>query len=463
MELKPADPPRGEAATGVGPPVLRGPTLDAVLVTQNLTSRPARVADARAEARALHALARAFDETPQAALDALMREALALCLPSGNGTTGVSLLEGQGEAALFRWTAMAGRLAQHVGGTTPRAFSPCGVCLDHDAPVLFSRPDTYFTYFLATGLPFVEGLVLPFRVDGVAAGTIWIVSHDDSHGFDAEDVRIMASLADFTGAAYAALRAREALDATARERERLLAAERSARQDAEAASRAKGSFLAMMSHELRTPLNAIGGYIDLLEMELRGPITPEQRVDLSRIRASQRHLLGLINQVLDYARIEANGLRYDLTDVPLCEALAATELLIAPQMRACGLAFVLEEVPAALAVRADGEKLQQILLNLLSNATKFTGAGGEVRVGCAAHEAAVTIAISDTGIGIAPEQLASVFEPFVQVDQRLARPHEGVGLGLAISRELARGMGGELHVQSAPGVGSTFTITLPRV
>ena len=247
-----------------------------------------------------------------------------------------------------------------------------------------------------------------------------------------------------------------------REVERLLADAERARAEAEAANLAKGEFLAVMSHELRTPLNAIGGYVELLALGVRGPVSEAQQADLARIRQSQRHLLGLINQVLNYTRIDAHALPYDLADVPASEALAAAEALVVPQARARGLALVRDCDPGDLAVRADREKLQQVLLNLLGNAIKFTDAPGEVHMCCAsAGDGRVAITVRDTGVGIAPEKLASIFEPFVQVDQRLTRPHEGVGLGLAISRELARGMGGDLLAESAPGKGSTFTLLLP--
>jgi signal transduction histidine kinase len=253
-----------------------------------------------------------------------------------------------------------------------------------------------------------------------------------------------------------------------REVERLLVESEHARGEAEMArglaeraSRAKGEFLAVMSHELRTPLNAIGGYADLMEMGLRGPITPEQRTDLARIQASQRHLLGLINQVLNYTRIETGTVQYDLVTVPVSEALAEAEALVVPQVRARGLTYVLGGCDPALRVRADREKLQQIMLNLLTNAIKFTEPGGTVRVECGTRDALVEIVVHDTGIGIAEDKLAQVFEPFVQVDQRLTRQNEGVGLGLAISRDLARGMEGDLTAQSQVGVGSRFVLTLP--
>jgi len=236
----------------------------------------------------------------------------------------------------------------------------------------------------------------------------------------------------------------------------------SAQQGAEAASRAKSDFLAIMSHELRTPLNAIGGYVELLELGIHGPVTDEQRQSLERIQQSQRHLLGLINQVLNYTRIDAGVVRYDITDVNVSEAVSAAESLVLPQMRARGLMHTPFTCDSALAVRADREKLQQVLLNLLTNAIKFTEPGGDVRISCTIGEETVAIEIADTGIGIAPEKLPSIFEPFVQVDQRHTRSHEGVGLGLAISRDLARGMGGDLVASSAPNQGSVFTLTVPR-
>jgi signal transduction histidine kinase len=203
--------------------------------------------------------------------------------------------------------------------------------------------------------------------------------------------------------------------------------------------------------------------VELMELGVRGPVTPEQRADLGRIQKSQRHLLGLINGVLNYSRVEAGAVEYAIRDVPLDEVLATCEALVAPQMRVRRLALAFAGCDPALKVRADEEKLQQIVLNLLTNAGKFTEPGGRVTLeGAAAGIDTVVIRVSDTGHGIAPEQQGRIFDPFVQVDARLTRTQEGVGLGLAISRDLARGMGGELMVESARGVGSTFTLSLPR-
>jgi PAS domain S-box-containing protein len=250
--------------------------------------------------------------------------------------------------------------------------------------------------------------------------------------------------------------------ALAVERARLFEAEHSARAEAERANRAKSEFLAVMSHELRTPLNAIGGYAELMEMGIRGPITPQQREDLRRVQTSQRHLLGLINEVLNYAKLETGTVHYDVADVRLRDAIAGAEALVAPQAQARQLTLAVAPCPPALAVRGDAEKVRQILVNLLSNAVKFTDRGGRVEVLCEDGGDRVRVAVRDTGIGIPADQLDRIFEPFVQVRADLTRTAEGTGLGLAISRDLARGMGGDLTAESTLGAGSTFTLTLPR-
>jgi signal transduction histidine kinase len=243
--------------------------------------------------------------------------------------------------------------------------------------------------------------------------------------------------------------------------ERTAEAER-AKREAEAANAAKSQFLATMSHELRTPLNAIAGYVQLLEMGLRGALTDEQREDLARIRRNQRHLLGLINDVLNFAKLDAGQVQFEVAAHPIGDILVELEALVAPQMRGKGLRYTYESCDPSLSVHADRDKVEQIVLNLLTNAIKFTPTAGRITVACDADEQSVHVRVRDTGVGIPPERMDTIFSPFVQVDPRLNRPHEGIGLGLAISHDLARAMGGDLAVESEVGVGSVFTLALPR-
>ena len=244
--------------------------------------------------------------------------------------------------------------------------------------------------------------------------------------------------------------------------ERARAEAEMARRAAEDAGRASARMLATLSHEMRTPLNAIGGYTQLLGAGVRGPVTPAQLEDLQRIRQSQLHLSGVVNSVLRHAKLDSTMRTSDIDDVPVADVCAAVESLVMPQMREKGLTFSFTSNAPDLFARANPVKLRQIVLNLLSNAAKFTPEGGHVSVTCDAGEQAGTVAIhvADTGIGIAEHHLEKVFEPFVQVGSSTS-PDEGVGLGLAISRDLARGMGGDVTVRSQPGEGSTFTLTLP--
>ena len=246
------------------------------------------------------------------------------------------------------------------------------------------------------------------------------------------------------------------------EREGLLDSERTAREESERANRAKADFLAVMSHELRTPLNAIGGYSQLMSLGVRGPVTPEQSADLDRIQINQRHLLGLINSILNFTKLEAGQIQFTLAPVRLAELLNGLDALIGPQMRAKSLRFEVSACDDAFSVMADSEKLRQIMLNLLTNALKFTDSGGTVTISCARDGAFIAVSVSDTGRGIAADALASIFEPFVQIDRHITPATEqGVGLGLAVSRELARGMHGDLQARSKVGVGTTFVVRVP--
>ena len=234
------------------------------------------------------------------------------------------------------------------------------------------------------------------------------------------------------------------------------------KRSAETANRAKGAFLAAMSHELRTPLNAIGGYIDILDMGLRGPVTEKQHADFARVKTNQRHLALLITEILTFARVGSGGMPYAVSDVKGCDVLRHAVELIEPLIAQRGLVFDGISGDTNIVARADPEKVTQILVNLLSNAIKFTPEGGHIGAQCAAVGDTVALRVSDTGPGIAPEKLEAIFEPFVQLEEGLADRAAGIGLGLAISRDLARAMKGNLLVESTEGQGSRFTLVLPR-
>jgi len=230
---------------------------------------------------------------------------------------------------------------------------------------------------------------------------------------------------------------------------------------AEEASRAKSEFLASMSHELRTPLNAIGGYADLLLAGVGGPIAPTQEAYLERIRKSQQHLLGIINDLLNFSRIESGRLEYDMRSADVSLAIQDVVMMVEPQAKARGLSLS-AKVAAGLCAWVDRAKLDQILVNLISNAIKFTERDGTIELNAVEDATNIIITVVDTGIGIPADKLHAIFEPFVQVGRSLTTAHEGTGLGLAISRDLARAMGGDLNVRSTLDVGSTFELLLKK-
>ena len=228
------------------------------------------------------------------------------------------------------------------------------------------------------------------------------------------------------------------------------------------ANRAKGDFLAAMSHELRTPLNAIGGYAQLIEMELRGPITEEQRVDLLKIQRSKNHLDGLVSDVLNFAKLGLGKIDFRLRSIGVRQTVDAVIEMVAPQLAQKVLRLEPYAVPNDWHILADADRTRQILLNLFANALKFTAPGGTITLDVRVERDAVMISVRDTGIGISADQFDLIFEPFFQGRRSLDSRDHGFGLGLAISRQLARAMGGDVRVTSAVGEGSTFTLTLPR-
>ncbi len=328
-----------------------------------------------------------------------------------------------------------------------------------------------------------SAMVVPLMARERTLGAMTFAVSDSGRRFDQHDLDVAEDLARRAASAIDVARllrdvqeAHESLELQAEELEQALEeleaanedltrqgieAER-ARADAVAANRAKSEFLAMMSHELRTPLNAIGGYTQLLDMGIQAPLTEEQRFYLDRIWRSHRALLALINDVLNFARLETGHVHFEPDDIAIDSILRTMHELLEPQLRDKKLSYAYSGGDAQLTVHADLEKVRQIVLNLLSNAVKFTPPGGRIEMGWTAADDQIRIAVRDTGRGIAADKREAIFAPFVQVDRQVAGDGTGVGLGLAISRDLARAMGGDLVVESEEGVGSTFTIILPR-
>jgi PAS domain S-box-containing protein len=247
-----------------------------------------------------------------------------------------------------------------------------------------------------------------------------------------------------------------------RTKEELLESEHKAREQAEIANRVKADFLALLSHEFRTPLQAIFGYTELLEREIHGPLNELQQRDLKRIQHSQQHLLGLINSILEYAKLDS-GQPLDIACYPtvMNETLASVEALVGPHLEAKSLRYEYTCPDRFAIAQADPAKVQQIVLNLVANAIKFTDIGGQIRVECELDGDDVAVRVIDTGRGIPRDKIEACFEPFVQIRSG-GTPLNGTGLGLPISRHLAIAMKGSLSATSELGKGSTFTLRLPR-
>ena len=426
-------------------------------VSDRMHAESARVR-AAARAERLQALTAALSvaATPDDVAEAMVEHAASVF-----GAVGVvvgRLSDDGSQLALMRASHMPDDIVEDWRLFPLDAAVPLADAARHGAPIFLGSREAWRTRYpemmqLLDATGHHANVIAPLIVHGRVLGVLG-AAFDAPQTFDEQERALALTVAQQC--------------AQALERARLFEAERSARAEAEAANRAKGEFLAAMSHELRTPLNAIAGYVQLLDMELHGPVTEAQRAAFGRIELAQRHLLRHVNDVLNFARLQAGRLEYSLAPVSLADVLAELEPLIGPQLRTKALTYSVD-VPGDCLVRADREKLTQVLLNLLSNAAKFTPAGGRVAVDCARRgdgsdtRATVFLRVTDTGVGIPRDKYDAVFEPFVQVDATPAVRTGGSGLGLAISRELARGMGGDLRVRSVVGMGTAFTIALPRV
>jgi signal transduction histidine kinase len=307
---------------------------------------------------------------------------------------------------------------------------------------------------ILTTLGVCSFMVVPLKARGRLLGAITFIGADPEVRYTPTDLLFAEDLAGRIAMAMDNARLYE--EAQRAREEAVAAVARAALAD-----RAKTDFLATMSHELRTPLNAIAGYAELLELGMRGPITDQQREAIVRIRRSEQHLLGIVNDILMFAKTETGRIPLQIEETPLAPAIEAVRFLVEPMLVSNEIAFRVKRCDDQLSVMADRDRLNQILVNLLSNAVKFSNKGGAVTVTCLVRDHLVAIEVRDEGQGIEENNLEAIFEPFVQLSSGLTRTAEGSGLGLAISRELARVMGGDITVESEPNKGSAFTLTLP--
>lgn len=231
-------------------------------------------------------------------------------------------------------------------------------------------------------------------------------------------------------------------------------------EKAKKADRIKSAFLATMSHELRTPLNSIIGFTGIILKELAGPLNEEQKKQLGMVQSSARHLLELINDVLDISKIEANELKLSVSEFGVKESIEKVLGMLVPLSEKKGLELRWDISDNVGRIVTDKRRFEQVLMNLMSNAVKFTEKGS-ILLSCRREGDSYVISVKDTGIGMEKKELERIFEPFSQIDTGLSRKYEGTGLGLSISKKLLELMGGKIFVESEPGKGSTFTVVIP--
>ena len=406
-------------------------TLSEVVITAQLASRPCSgTPDYASENRALRELGKELAENPRNMLQRLTEIALDLCRAD---TAGISLLDGD----VFRWEGLAGVYASYRHSTMPRSASPCGVCIDEGLTQLMHMPDRRFPALCAEPR-FVEALLIPFAVQGQTIGTVWVVAHSDERQFDAEDERIVRTLASFAAAGWQQWKARET---------------------AEDANHRKDEFLAMLGHELRNPLSAIASATSILRRSDGRVDLITQAVDV--LTRQSRHLSRVIDDLTDLARIAQGklGLRVEWVEVAAIVKDAMTSAATRMELRHQDFTVDLPQEP--LYLHADRGRLTQVLTNLLDNAAKYTPEGGAIRLTVRLSDGVIQCSVKDTGIGIPNERLRDIFELFAQLKEPGAQT-DGLGLGLALVAQIVSLHGGSIQASSeGPGKGSEFIVRLP--
>jgi signal transduction histidine kinase len=424
-------------------------TIDEVLITPQLWCRKPRSPNLQSENAALHSLVRQMTAAPEVIMQSLVTIAVDLCQA---GSAGISQLEQTdcGEE-VFHWVALAGAYNQEHR-FVPRNFSLCGTCLERGSPQLFYYPDRYFTNFRQLRPTIVEALIVPLLINNQPLGTIWVVSHDEERQFDAEDLRVMKSLADFTAAALSQAQARCAAEAAA-QREQL------ARTEAEQANLAKDEFLAIVSHEMRTPLTNMKMALLMLQTAAR----PERRERYMQILQSEcEREIGLVNNLLDLQRltIGSDPIAWSVIQLPewlpLIVETAAEQAQ--SQQQVFHLDLALDSEPVGLVT--DATKLERILRELLHNACKYTPVGGKITLTVRRTSASTEFRVENTSNEISLEALKRIFEKFYRVPGGDPRKQGGTGLGLALVQKLVQLLGGQVRAENHLDQ-TIFTVEFP--
>ncbi|MDE2050633.1 MAG: PAS domain S-box protein [Gammaproteobacteria bacterium] len=449
--------------------------LESILITEELHRRASRPPDHAAENRALAALAQALADAPDTILQVLAEQTLELL---ASGSAGLSLLTKNGER--FWWAAIAGEWSAHLGGGTPRDFGPCADVLDRDTALLFTHWERRYPYLAAATPLAEEGLLVPFHVDGKAVGTVWAIAHDPKRRFDAEDLRLLQSLARFASAAYQAVNMlgavgerRAALslleetvqaraiaeDSVARLREREEQLRRSEEALREADQR-KDEFLALLAHELRNPLAPIRYAI---AANRKADRTAEQRKWADEIMERQvAHMSRLLDDLLDISRITRGTLELKKAPAELTSVLSAAIETARPLLDARHHSLSLDFPREAMRLEADAVRLAQVFSNLLINAAKYTDPRGRIHLSARREGGEIVISVRDNGIGISAETMPRLFAMFAQAEGVRDRTEGGLGVGLALVRGIVALHGGTVQALSEGlGRGSEFLVRLP--
>jgi signal transduction histidine kinase len=440
----------------MNPTIARSSVFAQVVRTEELRTRFTRDPDFESESRALVELAQTLASNPRQILDRLVQSALKLCQA---GSTGISILDSEtgGDPNQFRWRALAGAwTGKYLGSLLPRDFSPCGLVLSRNSVQLMTDPAQYYDYVAAIDPPCHEVLLVPFSLGGVPIGTIWAAMHDASRHFDAEDARVLGSLAKFASAGYQSLKTIEALEAYSN-------AQAEEVKSLAKVNESKDNFIATIAHELRNPLGPIRNTSALL---LRGPADPSVVKRAAEVIERQSAAMArLIDDLLDVSRVRLGVIDLHRSRVNLVDVLnsALDSSWLAAHSRSHEVEMQLPE--EAVYVDGDPLRLVQILGNLLNNAAKYTDKNGRVSIRLSRDRGAAIIAITDSGIGLPANKIDSLFDLFAQGGQAGSpRSQGGLGIGLHLAKKLVEAHGGVLRaVSPGPGCGSTFTVELPCV